>query len=49
MLECYRTAIETLQGIVWMLLVFFVFAMIAYVIVRIAELKFGPVKEWTKP
>ena len=36
-LELYRTIIETLQGIAWMLLVFFVFALIAYVIVRIAE------------
>jgi ABC-type xylose transport system permease subunit len=36
-LELYRTVIETLQGIAWMLLVFFVFALIAYVIVRIAE------------
>ena len=35
--ELYRTAIETLQGIAWMLLVFFVFALIAYVIVRLAE------------
>lgn len=49
LLECYRTVIETLQGITWMLLVFFVFALIAYVIVRIAELKFGPVKDWAKP
>jgi ABC-type xylose transport system permease subunit len=40
-LELYRTAIETLQGIAWMLLVFFVFALVAYVIVRIAELKLG--------
>lgn len=46
--ELYRTVIETLQGITWMLLVFFVFAMIAYVIVRIAELKFGPAKNWAK-
>jgi hypothetical protein len=38
-LELYRTVIETLQGIAWMLLVFFVFALIAYVIVRMAELK----------
>jgi hypothetical protein len=37
-IEIYRTAIETLQGIAWMLLVFFVFAMIAYVIVRVFEL-----------
>jgi len=35
--ELYRTAIETLQGIAWMLLVFFAFALIAYVIVRIGE------------
>lgn len=38
-LELYRTVIETLQGIAWMLLVFFVFALLAYVVVRIAELK----------
>ncbi|MEW6382061.1 MAG: hypothetical protein AB1611_21000 [bacterium] len=36
-LEVYRTVIETLQGIAWMLLVFFAFALIAYVIVRIFE------------
>jgi len=35
--ELYRTVIETLQGIAWMLLVFFVFALIAFVIVRFAE------------
>ena len=29
-LELYRTIIESLQGIAWMLLVFFVFALIAY-------------------
>ncbi len=33
-LEVYRTVIGTLQSIAWMLLVFFVFALIAYVIVR---------------
>lgn len=38
-LEVYRTIVETLQGIAWMLLVFFVFALIAYVIVRAFELK----------
>ena len=38
-LEVYRTVIETLQGIAWLLLVFFVFALIAYVIVRAFELK----------
>jgi len=40
-LELYRTIIEALQGIAWLLLVFFVFALIAYVIVRIAEMKGG--------
>jgi ABC-type multidrug transport system permease subunit len=38
-LEIYRTVIETLQGIAWVLLVFFIFALIAYVIVRVFELK----------
>ncbi len=38
-LEVYRTVIETLQGIAWMLLVFFVFALIAFVIVRIFEFR----------
>lgn len=36
-LEVYRTVIETLQGIAWMLLMFFIFALIAYVIVKIFE------------
>ncbi len=38
-LEAYRTVIETLQGIAWMLLVVFVFALIAYVILRGFELR----------
>ncbi len=38
-IEVYRTIIGTLGGIAWMLLVFFVFALIAYVIVRIHEMK----------
>lgn len=38
-LEIYRTIISTLQGIAWLLLVFFVFALIAYVIVRIFEVR----------
>ena len=38
-LEIYRTIIGTLQGIAWLLLVFFVFALIAYVIVRLVEMK----------
>ncbi len=37
--EVYRTVIGTLQGVAWMLLVFFIFALIAYVIVRAFELK----------
>ncbi len=41
-LELYRTVIEALQGIAWLLLVFFVFALVAYVIVRIAEMRRGP-------
>jgi len=38
-LELYRTVIETLQGAAWLLLVFFIFALIAYVIVRAFELR----------
>ena len=38
-LEVYRTVIGALHGIAWMLLVFFVFALIAYVIVRVFEMK----------
>lgn len=49
LLELYRTAIESLQGIAWMLLVFFMFALIAYVIVRIGELKFGSAKDERVP
>ena len=38
-LEVYRTIIETLQAIAWMYLVVFIFALIAYVIVRGFELR----------
>ena len=38
-LELYRTIIETLEGIAWMLLWFFIVALIAYVIVRVFELR----------
>ena len=38
-LELYRTVIGTLQSIAWMLLVFFLFALIAYVIVKGLELR----------
>lgn len=33
-LEVYRTVIETLQGVAWMLLLFFLFALLAYAIMR---------------
>jgi hypothetical protein len=38
-LEVYRTVIGTLQGVAWMLLIFFVFALIGFVIVRLGEMK----------
>jgi hypothetical protein len=36
-LEIYRSIIGTLQGLAWVLLIFFVIALIAFVLVRIAE------------
>ena len=39
-LEIYRTIIETLQGLAWMMLVFFMVSLIAYVIVRWSEVKY---------
>ncbi len=36
-LEIYRTMIDTLGGLAWALLVFFITAMIAFVIVKIRE------------
>lgn len=38
-LEVYRTLVGTLQSAAWLLLVFFVFALVAYVIVRGFELR----------
>ena len=38
-LEIYRTIIETLQSLAWMYLVVFLFALIAYVIVKGFEMK----------
>jgi hypothetical protein len=38
-LEVYRTIIETLQSIAWMLLVVFIFLLIAYVVARGLELR----------
>lgn len=40
-LEVYRTIIETLQSAAWLLLVFFVIALIAYVVVRGFEMRRG--------
>jgi hypothetical protein len=40
-LEIYQSIIGTLQGVAWMLLVFFLFALIAYVIVKARETKPG--------
>jgi hypothetical protein len=37
--ELYRTFIGTLQSIAWLLLVFFVFALIAYVVLRGLEMR----------
>ena len=34
-LEIYRTIISSLQSMAWMLLIFFIFALIAYVLIRI--------------
>ncbi len=39
-LEVYRTVIGTLQGIAWLLLVFFIFGLIGFVIVRLGEMKY---------
>ena len=40
-LEIYRTVIGTLEGVAWMLLVFFVFALIGFVMVRLGEMREG--------
>ena len=40
-LEVYRTVIESLQGIAWLLLVFFVLALIGFIIVRMGEMKYA--------
>ncbi|MFM1769169.1 MAG: hypothetical protein RJA22_1698 [Verrucomicrobiota bacterium] len=40
-LELYRTVISTLQGLAWVLLVFFVVALLAFVVVRIFEARKG--------
>jgi len=37
--ELFRTVIGTLQSLAWLLLVFFIFALLAYVVVRGLELR----------
>lgn len=39
-LEIFRTLIETVQGLAWMFFVFFVISLLAYVVVRVSELKY---------
>jgi branched-subunit amino acid ABC-type transport system permease component len=46
-LEVYRTVIETLQSTAWMLLVAFVFLLLAYVVARGLELRAGRQAERT--
>ena len=41
-LEIYRTIIDTLQSNAWMLLLFFIFALIAFVIVKGLEIRKQP-------
>lgn len=36
-LELYRTIIETLQGVAWVLLMFFIVSLIAFILVRLIE------------
>ncbi|MBS1791453.1 MAG: hypothetical protein JST85_27320 [Acidobacteria bacterium] len=40
-LEVYKTIVGTLQSVAWMLLIFFLFALLAYVVVRGFELRRG--------
>ncbi len=40
-LEIYRTVIGTLEGVAWMLLVFFIVSLIVFAVIRIFELKRG--------
>lgn len=48
-LEVYRAVIETLKSIAWMLLVFFLVALVAYVILRGLELRAARQREATSP
>lgn len=40
-IEIYKTVVGTLQSVAWMLLIFFLFALLAYVVVRGLELRRG--------
>jgi hypothetical protein len=40
-LEIFRTLVETVQGLAWMFFVFFVISLLAYVVVRVSELKYA--------
>src|SRR3954463_10509796 len=48
-LEVYRTVIETLQSTAWMLLVAFVFLLLAYVVARGLELRVAKQAERSAP
>lgn len=48
MIEIYKTIIGSLQGVAWMLLVFFLFALVAYVVVKGFEAKRGAGKAENK-
>jgi len=37
-LEVYRTIVESLQGLAWVLLVFFIAALVMFMIIRVAEI-----------
>lgn len=47
--ELYHTVISALQGIAWLLLVFFVFALLAYVVMRAIDLRQGVRQGKTSP
>ena len=44
-LEIYRTVIQTLGGMAWALLLFFIAALVAFVVVRRGEMKTGRSQE----
>jgi hypothetical protein len=48
-LEVYRTIIGSLQGIAWLLLAFFIFALIAYVVVHFGERRARREPEVSRP